>query len=553
RQVREGIWIEEGAVIGADTELRKPCIIGADARIGPGSVIGPYACLGNAVNIGRQCQVRDTVILNGASLGDACRFTGNITCSSARILDNVTAMSGSILGSHCVVYENVTIQRDTSLWPGTQVMPGMQAGGEKIQGTFKGRALFGRQGITGIPGQDIPPWTASKTGSAWANLYPEGSRLIIAADGTDPSRIISRAMASGAAAAGAEILEAEDTALPELRKCISFLGCAGGIHVRWQGPEDNFCRIVFLNQNGLDVTRQEERKIENTAGRGDFRMVPPEEMGMIRAFHEISSTYRRLLSGTVSEIPPGTSIALALRSSADRFVSEALREAGVNVIEAPQLEKHGCLHFGSMLGAVVNTQKDDFFLVDSKGRAASGDLHLAISALITAMAGEGKEIRIPVTSSTGLEMVLKKFGARVTRTRTSMNEWMQGMDPVQFDLCFDPPAGILRAVSLLHKRKMEIDALFELLPAACRTFSEYPCPWEMKGSVMRRLMEENREEVVEAREGVKLKKGAGWALILPDAEKPVFRILTEAATLEAAEEIAADSRRMLLSLLPEKL
>jgi mannose-1-phosphate guanylyltransferase/phosphomannomutase len=106
-----------------------------------------------------------------------------------------------------------------------------------------------------------------------------------------------------------------------------------------------------------------------------------------------------------------------------------------------------------------------------------------------------------------------------------------------------------------------------------------PCPWEMKGRVMRLLLEERSagEEPVtgggaggEARgetsgeiragelqryvpaaattgsstasgpvEGMQAESGEGRVLVLPDGERPAFHIYSEAASMEIAEELAA--------------
>ncbi|WP_338013833.1 hypothetical protein [Desulforamulus profundi] len=61
-------------------------------------------------------------------------------------------------------------------------------------------------------------------------------------------------------------------------------------------------------------------------------------------------------------------------------------------------------------------------------------------------------------------------------------------------------------------------------------------PWEAKGRVIRRLIEEQSGEL-ELLDGVKVYHPEGWALVLPDPEEPVCRIFTEGASMEAAEEL----------------
>ncbi|MGI6778594.1 MAG: hypothetical protein ACOX7R_11475 [Acetivibrionales bacterium] len=64
------------------------------------------------------------------------------------------------------------------------------------------------------------------------------------------------------------------------------------------------------------------------------------------------------------------------------------------------------------------------------------------------------------------------------------------------------------------------------------------CPWELKGRVMRTLITENGPERLELLDGVKFFTDKGWALVLPDADKPMFRVYSEGETPEMAETIS---------------
>ncbi|HHX74198.1 MAG TPA: hypothetical protein GX699_04770, partial [Firmicutes bacterium] len=49
--------------------------------------------------------------------------------------------------------------------------------------------------------------------------------------------------------------------------------------------------------------------------------------------------------------------------------------------------------------------------------------------------------------------------------------------------------------------------------------------------------EETRDSDVELLDGVKVRHGQGWALVLPDSDKPVYRIYSEGYSTEAAAEL----------------
>jgi len=54
---------------------------------------------------------------------------------------------------------------------------------------------------------------------------------------------------------------------------------------------------------------------------------------------------------------------------------------------------------------------------------------------------------------------------------------------------------------------------------------------------MRRLIEDAGTGKVELIDGIKIYADEGWTLVLPDCEEPVFRIVSEAATIDAAQRL----------------
>jgi len=78
----------------------------------------------------------------------------------------------------------------------------------------------------------------------------------------------------------------------------------------------------------------------------------------------------------------------------------------------------------------------------------------------------------------------------------------------------------------------------ETIPRSYLYKKEVECPWSEKGTVMRRLIEDAKQQRVELIDGVKIYADDGWTLVLPDCEEPVFKVVTEASTSEAAERLA---------------
>jgi mannose-1-phosphate guanylyltransferase/phosphomannomutase len=92
-------------------------------------------------------------------------------------------------------------------------------------------------------------------------------------------------------------------------------------------------------------------------------------------------------------------------------------------------------------------------------------------------------------------------------------------------------------MELLAREEMSLSTVKKLLPQQERGYREVDCPWDVKGRVMRRLFEENKNNRLEMTDGLKVFHDEGWALVLPDAEEPIFRIYSEANTVEEADAL----------------
>jgi mannose-1-phosphate guanylyltransferase/phosphomannomutase len=80
------------------------------------------------------------------------------------------------------------------------------------------------------------------------------------------------------------------------------------------------------------------------------------------------------------------------------------------------------------------------------------------------------------------------------------------------------------------------------LPASTLVHRQVPCPWALKGTVMRVLTERFRDTKVDLLDGIKVFDERGWAQVLPDPDEPLVHIYAEGATEEASAELERELR-----------
>jgi mannose-1-phosphate guanylyltransferase/phosphomannomutase len=106
-----------------------------------------------------------------------------------------------------------------------------------------------------------------------------------------------------------------------------------------------------------------------------------------------------------------------------------------------------------------------------------------------------------------------------------------------FQLSFDALAAAIMLLEYMAKERTSLSALLREIPDIHQRKKEIPCPWEEKGHVMRRLIEEAPPEGVEMIDGLKVHHPQGWALVLPDPEKPSYHVYGEGYSEEISESL----------------
>jgi len=78
------------------------------------------------------------------------------------------------------------------------------------------------------------------------------------------------------------------------------------------------------------------------------------------------------------------------------------------------------------------------------------------------------------------------------------------------------------------------------VPAIHKHRESVACPWDQKGTIMRRLHDEVHGQPVEQRDGIKVMLDDGWVLVLPDTSTAEFHIYGEGRSQEHAQALVAD-------------
>ena len=222
---------------------------------------------------------------------------------------------------------------------------------------------------------------------------------------------------------------------------------------------------------------------------------------------------------------------------------------------------------GAHLGAVIGADGEQLTLVDDTGVVLSdGEALLAVARLV-AETEPGARVAVPVSATWRLNEVLAELGAEVVWTQigtANLVEVALENDATlaastdgdfafpRFLPAYDAVATLVHVLAMLATSGKRLSQLRAGLPPVCVVHEQVLTPLDQKGAVMREFLESARVDEVVLIDGVKVIDATGWTLVVPDTEEPSTHIFAEADDEESsrarADAAAAEIRRFLAEI-----
>ncbi|HVN67207.1 MAG TPA: hypothetical protein VMT55_02470, partial [Candidatus Sulfotelmatobacter sp.] len=486
---------------------------------------------------------------------------------------------GAAIGDNCNIGRDVDIKPYVKIYPNKVIEEGATVSRSMIWRERWTRNIFGPYGVTGLCNVEITPEFAAMLGAAYGSVLGKGACISTSRDTHRSSRMIYRALISGVLSAGVNISNLEEVPIPVNRYELKALKSRGGFHVRKSPYDAQVIDIKFFDENGLDLTSAREKKIERVFAGEEFKRTGVEEVGDLSfPFHRVAESYKEgMLNALNREALRAANFKVVVDyaySSAAQIFPSILGELGIEVIalnahsDETRLTKSKAAFEKSLsqlsqivksldanLGVMLDAGAEKVFLCDEKGAILQGDLELAIMTVLTARTVKKAQLAVPVKASRVIDELAKKYGARVVRTKTSFRDMMEvasrpGIDLLgesqggyifpQFQPAFDAMFSTVKLLELLARSGAKLSEIAAEVPKITMFSKEISCAPEMKGTVLRTIVDEVRDEEADLTDGVKLFFDSDWVLILPDPAKPTIHVYAEAGTEKTAQKLVAD-------------
>ncbi|HZT54233.1 MAG TPA: hypothetical protein VE995_07605, partial [Gaiellaceae bacterium] len=326
-----------------------------------------------------------------------------------------------------------------------------------------------------------------------------------------------------------------------------------------------------------------QKEVEKHFARGEFRRVAAAEVGSISYPARVQETYAADLLSTIDVEAvrarrfrivvdygfSGASYVLPLvlgplgveAVAAHAFSGEASDppDAGGGLAASIEQAKRLVPAVRADLGAVFDRSAERLHLIDEQAREVPVEQALLLFLRLLGSNGRRGKLAFPVTVTSQVDRLVADSQLEVVRTPTSLAELTRvaargdvvfagavggGYVFPEFLPGYDAVASLAKLLELLAPVDRPLSQLVAELPVSTLVHHQVPCPWALKGLVMRVLNERLAGRELDLTDGIKLFDERGWAQVLPDPDEPVLHLYAEGETREQSEELAREVRAL---------
>ncbi|HET9920268.1 MAG TPA: sugar phosphate nucleotidyltransferase, partial [Ktedonobacteraceae bacterium] len=442
KNIGGNIWVEEGVEIDDEAQLYGPIYLAHDAKVKEGAIIHGPSTIGHYTIIDERAQVDRSIVWNNSYIGERAELRGALVGSSTSIKSKAVMFEGSVIGDNSIIQEGAIIQPNVKIWPDKEIEAGAVVNTSIIWGSQGRRGLFSRFGVTGLVNVDLTPEFATRLGAAYGAILPKGATACINRDSHRTSRMIKRGMVAGLPSAGINVDDINQVPIPVARYYIRTTDAIGGVHVRTSPFDQRIIDIKFFDQNGLDINKTTERKIENLFFREDYRRVYIDDIGAIDVLPngEVLNRYLEGFYKTVNvDLIRKRKFQLVIdyaHSSAVQLLPGIFNRLGCEVIvlntsESQQTSNTLTLDeldkemnrlatitvtSNNNMGIRLDPSGERISVVDDRGRILDGTQLLAVMTSLFLRKERGGTVAVPVTAPNALQHIAQRNDGHILHT-----------------------------------------------------------------------------------------------------------------------------------------
>lgn len=565
---------------------------GENVQLDRGAVLSGKVILGNDVSIGPDVRLHNCVIGHRSWVGAGCDFT-NVVLWDDNVIGAKTTMSNVVVGYHtrigrnvhllddvvvsddCVIGDGATVRANCKIWPGKSVDDGAIVSTSMVWGDKWNRELFTDSKITGLALVEITPEMLVRIGAAFGSFLGSGAAVVTSRDASDTSRLLKRGLIAGLLAAGVNVSDLAMLPIPVVRHGLRRGNFAAGIYVRHNPQDYRLIDCIFFDGSGLDLPTSKSKKVERIYFGEEFERASLDAIGHLELPANVQEDYRTEFMGAInSDVIKQAGFKLVVdhsNGSSSQIFPTLFFNLGISAIElnanlnprkfSSSTEEDGqaIVQLSSIVtslncdvGFLLNSAAEKLAAIDELGRPIDSQLLLLIVTDLFLNTNKAKRIAVPVASSMGVEQIANEHGVEVVRVANDHLAMMEifrrgevdfvggtrgGFIFPGFQMSTDAMLAAVKLLEMMATTKTRLGAIRGKFEHLIRRTVSVPCPWSMKGTVMRKLIVGSDDKQRQLIDGVRIFEDEGWVLVAPDRLTAAFNISAESESAAGIESL----------------
>ncbi|MCW2668905.1 MAG: Nucleotidyl transferase [Frankiales bacterium] len=566
-EVSPGVWVGEGAEVDPDAIIKGPVFIGDYAQVEGGAELREFTVLGDNVIVKSGAFLHRAVVHDNAFIGPHANLRGCVIGKSTDVMRGARIDEGAVIGDECVVEEEALIHDSVKVYPFKTIEAGAVVNTSVIWESRGSSSLFGPRGVCGLVNVEITPEYVVRLASAFATTLKKGSVVTTSRDASRAARAFKRAVIAALTASAIDVVDLEVVPLPVARYETGRSAASGGVTLRTSPGDPQSIDILFTDDRGADLSQAQQRRIERTFSRQEFRRAFPGEIAELSFPSRLLDSYSQDLLAAIDTrgvAEAGLKVVVdAAGGAAALVLPNLLGRLGVDVLTVNNrldditTTETLAVHLQAVhrLGDLVSSSRAAFgvrfdhvgerlSLVDDRGQLVHDDRALLVLLdLIAAERGHGAAMALPVTTTRVAEEVARFHGAEIQWTSTSPGDLSGcagepgvvfaadgggGFIFPDFSTAVDGIAAFAALVGLVARTQLSLSQIDQRIPHAHVVRRSVATPWAAKGTVMRRVVEAAGDRELDTTDGVRVVEPDGsWALVLPDPTQALTHLWAE--------------------------
>ncbi len=359
----------------------------------------------------------------------------------------------------------------------------------------------------------------------------------IASDGEEASMLFAESVKVGIMFCGGTVYNYGEQNLPIMRSAVRFCRNDYGIYVHKSDAVDkDEIRIVMLDKYGIELSAEQTEVLMNHS---DFstsqNLIKSAKSGREKNLSEFKTYYIRHMMNNVRsrEFKVNFQLTTSLKP-----VSEVLSDI---LSEFYSYMNRG-FSDNYEFGGDITDGGDRIILKKSDGTELSEEQAISVMTYVLLRDSNVRTFVLPETVSHSVEDAILKLGGNVIRTEGGRRQRMEKMieygNEEQLMMEFDGVYAAVRILDFLNRFEISFDTLVEQLPNVFKAEAEIDLDNEKIEDIMRRIKRRYHGHETQSGSGIKIETGNGIAFVVPKGVSGIIKIITEAESMEAAEEIS---------------